>query len=120
MYASQQEGNEVLTVFTLISRQYKNVKRLSYPLFEGEGRVKVLYVEWSPTPYRDCYLPGIDAAIRVSLSGIKNLGLPDENENFHGLTALQIQEGLISYPSGHRMMRMWLFSLYLTYRSPMR
>ena len=44
--------------------------------------MKVLYVEWSPTPYRDCYLPGIDAAVRVSLSGIKIIGLPDENGNF--------------------------------------
>ena len=44
--------------------------------------MKVLYIEWSPTPYTDCYLPGIDAAVRVSLSGIKIVGLSDENGNY--------------------------------------
>ena len=82
MYVSQKDGNDVPDCLYTHQHAVQKCQTLSYPLIEGKGKVKVLYIEWSPTPYRDCSLPGIDAAVRVSLSGIKILGLPDKNGNF--------------------------------------
>ena len=82
VYVSQQSGQDIPECLYANTDAGTKCRSLSYPLIEAAGRLRVVYVEWSPTPYTDCFLPGIDAAVRVSLQGIEIVGLPDELGNF--------------------------------------